>query len=110
MSRRPIVSIFGLFGALAVSGVAFIANADNARAQAYAQSGVRQYSVPPADQMLILVKGRCGKYKQDGTGNCLTPAFYQCQRDWEACSKKCKPNEAKCIDACDVKYAQICGD
>lgn len=54
----------------------------------------------------------CGRYKMDGTGNCLTPAFYRCTKAWAACSKACekKPNAAKCAEACDEKYSQQCGD
>lgn len=54
---------------------------------------------------------RC-KYKRDGTGNCLSPAFYKCQRDWGQCNKRCKsaPDPLKCHDKCEIKYAPQCGD
>lgn len=60
---------------------------------------------------------RC-KYKTDGTGNCLSPAFYACQKNWTACAKKCeagKPTKdakgiSACKDVCEVKYAAQCGD
>lgn len=59
-----------------------------------------------------MAEGRCGKYKMDGTGNCLTPAFYKCTRDWAKCSNACKHNlrPKVCADRCDTKYSQICGD
>lgn len=53
--------------------------------------------------------GRCGKYKMDGTGNCLTPEFYKCTRDWAKCSKACK-NDSKCQEKCDEKFMPQCGD
>ena len=49
------------------------------------------------------------KYKTDETGNCLSPAFYQCQRDWKKCNDACKSNAA-CLDKCEIKYAAQCGD
>lgn len=49
------------------------------------------------------------KYKTDGTGNCLSPAFYRCQRDWNRCVKACKADVA-CQDKCEIKYAAQCGD
>lgn len=60
---------------------------------------------------------RC-KYKTDGAGNCLSPSFYACQRNWTACSKKCEAGKAAkdgkavlaCKDACEIKYAPRCGD
>lgn len=54
---------------------------------------------------------RC-KYKRDGTGNCLSPAFYKCLRDWKKCNDRCKtaPEPAKCNDRCDTKYSAECGD
>lgn len=54
---------------------------------------------------------RC-KYKRDGTGNCLSPAFYKCQRDWTRCNQRCKtgPDQVKCNDKCEIKYAAQCGD
>lgn len=54
---------------------------------------------------------RC-KYKRDGTGNCLSPAFYKCLRDWKKCNEHCKkaPEPAKCNDRCDIKYSAQCGD
>ena len=58
----------------------------------------------------LVVAGRCGKYKMDGTGNCLTPEFYRCQEDWAKCTKSCKPDDAACNDACDTKYSAECGD
>jgi hypothetical protein len=61
-----------------------------------------------------MAAGRCGKYKMDGTGNCLTPAFYKCTRDWAKCSKACeakaKASASACAEACDAKYSVICGD
>jgi hypothetical protein len=59
-----------------------------------------------------MAAGRCGKYKMDGTGNCLTPAFYKCVRDWAKCSNACpKTDKANaCADRCDNKYAPNCGD
>jgi hypothetical protein len=59
-----------------------------------------------------MAAGRCGKYKMDGTGNCLTPAFHKCTRDWAKCSNAC-PKEAKssaCVEACELKYTPKCGD
>ena len=56
-----------------------------------------------------MAAGRCGKYKMDGTGNCLTPQFYKCTRDWAKCSKACK-QDAKCQEKCDDKYTPQCGD
>lgn len=58
-------------------------------------------------RMVVAAKG-C-KYKMDGVGNCLSPAFYKCQRDWTACVKACKANTA-CQEKCEVKYAAQCGD
>jgi len=59
-----------------------------------------------------MAAGRCGKYKMDGTGNCLTPAFYKCTRDWAKCSNACskKSKSKACVEACDAKYAPNCGD
>ena len=53
--------------------------------------------------------GPCGKYKMDGTGNCLTPQFYKCTRDWAKCSKACG-KDSKCQEKCDDKYTPQCGD
>ena len=60
---------------------------------------------------------RC-KFKTDGTGNCLSPAFYACQKNWTACAKKCEAGKAAkdskavnaCKDVCEIKYAAQCGD
>lgn len=61
------------------------------------------------DNQLLVPAGRCGKYKEDGTGNCLTPAFYQCQEEWAKCTKSCNSDQ-KCQDVCDEKYSAECGD
>lgn len=103
MPRRSTASI----AALAASATAFLVGS----VATYAAAGPGLQNPPRVETLLVQVKkSSCGKYKRDGTGNCLTPAFYKCQRDWQACSKTCKPNEAKCIDACEIKYAPICGD
>ncbi len=54
--------------------------------------------------------GRCGKYKMDGAGNCLTPKFHQCQRDWAKCNAACKKGDNACLDKCEITYAPHCGD
>jgi hypothetical protein len=56
---------------------------------------------------IVAVKG-C-KYKTDGTGNCLSPAFFKCQKEWTKCSEACK-GDLKCLDKCEVKFAPQCGD
>lgn len=52
------------------------------------------------------------KYKRDGTGNCLSPAFYECQRDWQRCGERCKTSRHpdKCHERCEIRYAPKCGD
>lgn len=52
------------------------------------------------------------KYKRDGTGNCLSPAFYKCQRDWKRCNDRCRTsrNPDKCHERCEIRYAPHCGD
>lgn len=52
------------------------------------------------------------KYKRDGAGNCLSPAFYKCQKDWKKCTDRCKTSKLaeKCNERCELKYAPSCGD
>lgn len=58
---------------------------------------------------VILAAAQKCKYKTDETGNCLSPAFYKCHRDWKKCNDACKANVA-CLDKCEIKYAAQCGD
>ena len=60
--------------------------------------------------LLVHVANQCGKYKIDGTGNCLTPEFYKCQDDWAKCTKSCKSENQACQEFCDSKYSAQCGD
>ena len=74
-----------------------------------ALAGPRLATPAPFDAPAAALPAKGCKYKTDGTGNCLSPAFYKCQKDWTKCSDACKGN-LKCLDKCEVKYAAICGD
>ncbi len=65
--------------------------------------------VPTGAQQTPVVAIKGCKYKTDGTGNCLSPAFYRCQKQWTKYTEACG-GKPKCIDACELKYAPQCGD
>ena len=46
------------------------------------------------------------KYKTDGAGNCLSSHK---KRSWAACTKSCGTS-VTCKNACENRYAKICGD
>lgn len=49
------------------------------------------------------------KYKADGPGNCLTPAFLQCKKSFGACIKACGALQS-CKKNCNKTYGNKCGD
>ena len=49
------------------------------------------------------------KYKTDGPGNCLTPAFVQCQKSFAACIKACGALQS-CKKVCNKTYGKKCGN
>lgn len=64
---------------------------------------------PPAPAPVQPKPPKCA-YKTDGAGNCLTPAFLQCQKAFGACMKACGNKAGKCEANCEAKYAGTCGD
>jgi len=54
------------------------------------------------------IKPSC-KFKTDGAGNCLSPAFLTCQKAYGACMKGCG-GKSSCVAKCENKYAGTCGN
>lgn len=94
MKRQTVIGAALLLGLISTLG---LANA----------AGTEVGSTPFAPAVTVSVAA-C-KYKIDGPGNCLSPAFYRCQRAWARCAKACN-SASSCRARCDDKYAPRCGD
>ncbi len=56
----------------------------------------------------VVTKAPKCKYKTDGPGNCLSPAYYKCVADYAQCNKICAGKKA-CKASCSSRYESRCG-
>ncbi len=94
MKRQTVIGAALLLGLISAPGLASPTSTKSASTP-----------LPPA----VTVSVAACKYKIDGPGNCLSPAFYRCQRAWARCAKACNSGSS-CRAKCDDKYAPRCGD
>lgn len=91
-----VLGLIAVSGQLAASGTGVVPALSTTTVLLIAASDPPQYAP------------RC-KYKMDGAGNCLSPAYYKCLNAWGKCAKACD-YKSPCNDRCRKKYEGTCGD